>query len=91
VDTSELESMQPFAQLFRAAGGSGTYLDSSSSPKSHFDRITEEGSDASPATPEVKGSSEDSSSPEPDAANGGSDLVIRRRARKPFRPTSSTW
>lgn len=91
VDPSELQGMQPFSQLFTAAGGSGTYLDSSSSPKSHFERITEEGSDASPASPEVKGSSEDSSSPEPDVTNGGSDLVVRRRARKPFRPTSSTW
>ena len=48
VDPSELQSMAPFPQLFPAAGGSGTYLDSSSSPKSHFDRIIEEGSDVSP-------------------------------------------
>jgi hypothetical protein len=40
--------MQPFPQLFAAVGGSGTYLDSSNSPKSHFDRLIEDGSDVSP-------------------------------------------
>lgn len=97
VDPLELQGMQPFPQLFTATGGSGNYLTASCSPTSPLDRMqTEDASDASlgepkgEALPEVKACS-DESSPDRDGANASPDNITRRRARKPFKPTSSTW
>lgn len=39
---------------------------------------------------EGKASSEEST-PDRDALTPNLELVMRRRARKPFKPTSSTW
>ena len=52
VDSLELQGMQPFPQLFAAAGGSGTYLTDSCSPTSPLERMqTEEISEVSTDCP----------------------------------------
>ena len=47
VDPLELQSMQPYPQLFTAAGGSGTYVTDSNSPTSPFERLGDEVSEVS--------------------------------------------
>ena len=52
VDPLELQGMQPFPQLFTAAGGSGTYLTDSCSPTSPLERMqTEDASEVSMGCP----------------------------------------